>query len=1279
MLIKCGAIKRISSQRVVKLLAVLSEQMKFAEDMKIQQNEDTGSARFQYIMRALIALSMSLQIMAAGFTGAEIYREELLDRLVDTFKFHLTQNVFAWFDSTRFQIYKASKNAVDSSDQEGTAVVAQVRICEGTSRTLKRREVVSDLQARRAIPSASLMLSDILSATLVELSKVLRCIRLSDAIILQIIDLCIASLTVDGISLIQSNAVEVVGAAFECYPKHRGCILDRILLTLLKLPPKDRQVRRFMLPHDENRSIQGISAMLMKCIQCSVPSTPYEIARNAESSYAAAFQWSNYFWKQLLDGWHSARAQEIDIKALLQNAVLDILTALDMPEWPVSSVILQSLCAQLLSSLGMNSSETKLRELALEILGQITAKLTEDAVACDNDDLLRTFTKDEIDMEKAEAQSSFMAFGLANKDIAKVRTDGTFGSDARIESTRDLDTLVLESMLLWYNYQIADQSSTSRSIPPQPVMFYLAQWSREWEKQGRSFRLGSNIPGGSHAVYEKLLMIFNERSTECLSQRHGGSSILSRADSIRVCRFLRQNQPLTQQIDVLMRRLVGALEDNAIMVRAAAVRAVAVVISANPRLLHLNRIHAAIERRLSDSGTMVRSAIVELLGKHIIDDEEVADKYFPAIFERISDVGVSVRKRVINVLHKYLSLTSDSKYERRILRCLAFRILDDDVAIQDLVVRIFRSIWLSDEHSTDILKLPSAGTLEKCVDDRAKQLVEVLWDVYCRVSRKGLAKLPLLQTFPIVIILRKAIFPPNEAIKSGTSRTSTISQENMDNFFRTARRLCQAILNGFLSHEERLDNTAIATGKITHKDIDGTDRVIAKDRLFSFPPSVRYALALHVLCVTDKRLCIPPADPMEFATTLHPYIKRSENDPYNSMQLQCCISVLDAVIRESRSLTSDFANEIEKDLRVILLRNAYHGVLHQAAHCICTIADMQPSAHIPSGALQITRRFVGLLHHVHDQQSMSPEEHAHILRAIFVLGQMSRFGADALEASGEDSISPASLLRMFHHFLCRPGSSDFNIKRSALQACGYTFVSRPRLMLSPDGDFGKASMDRIMRAALSRSAESGIKEQMLQNLDDFFREEEINILVPMTDKVVYDIQSENAGTQFLSKFNNPWTALRGSRQLCPADDSIKPQDRNRITLEGEFQVVNGEHESHLANGVAQRYWPDILQLCVDSVASVRLQALHLVEVVLRQGLVHPMSCFPHLIALQADPTNNIRKLALRMLRYQQGRYPDFFDNQFSAGMHLMFEFCRRLLQLLRQANDDQTPSNHEVI
>ena len=53
---------------------------------------------------------------------------------------------------------------------------------------------------------------------------------------------------------------------------------------------------------------------------------------------------------------------------------------------------------------------------------------------------------------------------------------------------------------------------------------------------------------------------------------------------------------------------------------------------------------------------------------------------------------------------------------------------------------------------------------------------------------------------------------------------------------------------------------------------------------------------------------------------------------------------------------------------------------------------------------------------------------------------------------------------------------------------------------------------------------------------------------------------------------------------------------------------------------------------------------------------------------------------LRMLRHQRGRYPDFFDNQLSAGMQMMFEFCRRLLHALRRANDDnQTCSDQEVM
>ena len=120
-----------------------------------------------------------------------------------------------------------------------------------------------------------------------------------------------------------------------------------------------------MLPHDENLSLQIVTAMLMKCIQGSGPPLANTIAKNvsAATNYALSTGAVNIL-KQLLIGWQSARAQEIDIKAMLQNTVQDLLTTLNMPEWPVASVILQSLCAQLLSGLGMNSPETKLREFA---------------------------------------------------------------------------------------------------------------------------------------------------------------------------------------------------------------------------------------------------------------------------------------------------------------------------------------------------------------------------------------------------------------------------------------------------------------------------------------------------------------------------------------------------------------------------------------------------------------------------------------------------------------------------------------------------------------------------------------------------------------------------------------------------------------------------------------------------------------------------------------------------------------------------------------------------
>ena len=213
---------------------------------------------------------------------------------------------------------------------------------------------------------------------------------------LQLTNLAISALPVVGIDLIQTKAVDVVVSAFKQYPEHRSLVLDSLLVILLKLPAVGRHLRRYMLPHDDSNPFKS-SALLMKSIQSSVTfDGGYSHSANSDalavvtrdidvSGYADAFRWSHYFWKELLKGWHSAKTQEIDIKGLMQNLLTDLLTTLSLPEWPIASLMLLSLSAQLLSSYGINSSEIKVRELALDFIGQVAARIKEDTLACEND------------------------------------------------------------------------------------------------------------------------------------------------------------------------------------------------------------------------------------------------------------------------------------------------------------------------------------------------------------------------------------------------------------------------------------------------------------------------------------------------------------------------------------------------------------------------------------------------------------------------------------------------------------------------------------------------------------------------------------------------------------------------------------------------------------------------------------------------------------------------------------------------------------------------------
>ena len=68
--------------------------------------------------------------------------------------------------------------------------------------------------------------------------------------------------------------------------------------------------------------------------------------------------------------------------------------------------------------------------------------------------------------------------------------------------------------------------------------------------------------------------------------------------------------------------------------------------------------------------------------------------------------------------------------------------------------------------------------------------------------------------------------------------------------------------------------------------------------------------------------------------------------------------------------------------------------------------------------------------------------------------------------------------------------------------------------------------------------------------------------------------------------------------------------------------------------------------------------MQIVEVVLRQGLVHPITCVPYLIALETDPLEVNQKLAHHLLMNMNEKY-------FTCAIKIIYFLSICLAQLIK--------------
>lgn len=118
------------------------------------------------------------------------------------------------------------------------------------------------------------------------------------------------------------------------------------------------------------------------------------------------------FWTRVLQRFTTVKTQDAsELKVMMENLVMDLLTTLNLPEYPASAPILeviyymhtitvpkcilfvfilresylQVLCVLLLQNAGLKSKDISARSMAIDLLGTIAARLKHDAVLCSRD------------------------------------------------------------------------------------------------------------------------------------------------------------------------------------------------------------------------------------------------------------------------------------------------------------------------------------------------------------------------------------------------------------------------------------------------------------------------------------------------------------------------------------------------------------------------------------------------------------------------------------------------------------------------------------------------------------------------------------------------------------------------------------------------------------------------------------------------------------------------------------------------------------------------------
>ncbi|CAB3386176.1 Hypothetical predicted protein [Cloeon dipterum] len=1052
------------------------------------------------------------------------------------------------------------------------------------------------------------------------LSELLSIQVLTDTAVLNVSTLSVSPFFVEKVSELQLSSLKLVTTIFTRYEKHRRLLLDDILASIARLPSNKRSLRSYRLNNQEH--IQMLTALVLQLIQCVVvlPDRLHKskdgksVPADAPPAEGEDGKLANSITQVDRDVFVRTRH---DLAIQLAGTFLTVFLNKcgNKNEEIDYRPLFENFVQDLLTT--ANKPEWPAAEMLLSLLGNILVK---NFMNKGTDMSLRVASLDYLGVVAARLRKDAVSSSLKVDSINKLINEIKEEERKDLEETGSNEKKAKKSE----NVSAMEEEEERCQYLQKVLLDYLAVNAQgdQCFNYARHFYIVIWFKGAADEISRHFdnIVKTNKKTKKKKKKKKGGDSESEEdeSDEDSDAKEEHENAEVTALVEkrkCFLMSKVKPFEDTG----GGKTQVLQTYIDYDSAELICR--YLASKRPFSYSFDVYLMQILKVLNEHSIAIRTKAMKCLtmvveadPSILGRTNmqygvqhsflDHATSVREAAVDLVGKFVLSCPDliDKY----YDMLSQRILDTGVSVRKRVIKIMKDICIECPEFPKIpeicIKMIRRVNDEEGIRKLVMEVFQNMWFTPVKerphLDNNALLR-KVLNITEVVYLCKDTGLDWFEQLLQSLFKP----KEDKDDAAKVQTQPPQALLTACKQIVHCLIENVL---RLEGTRFESSSETMTPEEALT----QRLVASLTTLYLLAK---IRPQLLIDHATTLQPYLSLKCKSSADFQIISCVARTLELVVPLIEHPSESFMAQLEEDAVKLILQHE-KSVVASCLSCLGSVVN-----NVTKNFKLIKdcfKNYYGTITsykqlHLKDKNDPRLNQHkAYFKRALFTVGLLIRHFDFTLPEVNE-GLPPDIKEQVFQTLFYFLQNGNFDVQYFTLQAIGSMCIRHYDYMLMDD-------LKNMYHLLLTdKDAHIAMRIQVLSNIETYLQEEELRMI----------------------KQDQEWAKLSKKENLKEM----------------------GDVSSGMASTVIQIYLKYVLDAFLHSNVAVRKAALRVIQLILQQGLVHPVQIVPYLICMSTDKEQAVSHSADKQLQEIEKKYPGFIHMKTLDGIWLSF----RLQEILQ--------------